>query len=139
MVLGATGSPLKGLELGSKLQIDPTTPRITRYGIGGTYDIDGLTFNADYLYIGQDLARGVLNSQQEIDGGVSIPFEDYWKINPHASWDIADNTWLDAGLGVMYDDGYLNYGGSIRATGPTNIDPNDLLITATFNLKGLGP
>ena len=139
VVLGATGSPLKGLQFGSKVQIDPTAPRVTRFGVGGTYDIDGFTFNADYLYIGQDLARGVAKDQQEVDGGVVIPVDDYWKINPHASWDIANNSWLDAGLGVTYDDGYLTYGGAIRATGPTNIDPNDLLITATLNLKGLGP
>jgi LPS-assembly protein len=139
VVLGATGSPLKGLTLGSKLQVDPTTPRVTRYGIGGTYEINDYTFGADYLYIGQDLARGVLADQQEVDGSVTVPIDDYWKVTTHGSWDIANDTWLDAGASVVYDDGYLTYGGGVRATGRTNIDPSDLIFTATLNLKGLGP
>ncbi|HTJ57807.1 MAG TPA: LPS assembly protein LptD [Devosiaceae bacterium] len=138
VVLGATGSPLHGLNLGSKLQVDPTTPRVTRGGLGSSYTIAGYTFDIDYLYIAQDLSRGVLNDQHEVGGGVTIPIADYWKINTHASWDLANNNWLDAGGGVTYDDGYLTYGGSVEATGPTNIDPNDFRVLATLQLKGLG-
>jgi LPS-assembly protein len=137
VVMGATGSPLPGLTLGSKLQVDPAAARVTRFGAGGTYGIAGYAFNLDYLYIAQNLDRGVLNQQQEVAGGVSVPLADYWRVNTHASWDLAANTWLDAGGGVVYDDGYLTYGGSVEATGPTNTDPNDLRFLATFNLKGL--
>ena len=112
--------------------------RITRSGLGSAYSIAGWNFNADYLYIAQDLARGVLTDQQEIAGGVSVPLFDYWRVSTHASWDIAADSWLDAGGGVHYDDGYLRYGGDVEATGPTNGTPNDLRFTASFDLKGLG-
>jgi len=138
MVFGAQGSPLKGLTLASKLQVDPNAPRVTRYGFGSTYGIDGYNFSLDYLYIAQDAARGVLKDQQEINAGASVPLWDYWRGTAHAGWDIASNTWLDAGVGVHYDDNYLRYGADLTATGPTNTDPNDLRVTASLYLKGLG-
>ena len=138
VVLGATGSPLPNLTLAGKLQVDPSDVRITRSGIGGAYGIAGWNFNLDYLYVAQDLARGVLTDQQEVAGGVSVPLFDYWRVSTHASWDIAADSWLDAGGGVHYDDGYLRYGGDVEATGPTNATPNDLQFTASFDLKGLG-
>jgi LPS-assembly protein len=82
--------------------------------------------------------RGVLANQHEVAAGVGLPLADYWRGTAHLGWDLANNTWLDAGAGVRYDDGYLEYGGDITATGPTNIDANDLRVTASFSLKGLG-
>ena len=70
--------------------------------------------------------------------GVTVPLFDYWKVATHGSWDVANDSWLDAGGGVHYDDGYLSYGGDIEATGPTNIKPNDLRFTATLALKTTG-
>ena len=138
MVLGATGSPLTGLTLGSKLQVDPAAPEITRAGIGGTYDISGYHFSADYLYVAANQARGVPSEQQEVSAGVSVPISDYWRASTHAAWDISNNTWLGAGGGLHYDDGYLRYGADVSATGPTNTDANDLTITGSLYLKGLG-
>jgi len=138
MVLGVKGSPLKGLTFGSKFQVDPSTPTLTRAGVGATYDIAGYNFSADYLYLAAIPDRGVLNQQQEISTGVSVPFWDYWRAGAHAAWDITNNTWLAAGATLYYDDGYVRYGGEIAATGPTNADANDLTFSGSLFLKGLG-
>ena len=138
VVLGAKGSPARGLTFYSKLQVDPNAPRVTRSGVGGTYDIAGYDFALDYMYVAQDTARGVLADQQTVSAGVSVPFMDYWRLKTHASWDIAANSWLDAGGGLYYDDGYLRYGGEVEATGPTNTNANDLRVTGSIYLKGLG-
>jgi LPS-assembly protein len=138
VVLGAQGSPTPGLNLYSKLQVDPSSPRVTRGGLGGTYDIAGYNFALDYMYVAQDAARGVLQDQSSVSAGISVPFWDYWRASTHASWDVAANKWLDAGGGLYYDDGYLRYGGEVEATGPTNTDANDLRVTGSLFLKGLG-
>ena len=138
VVLGLQGSPLPGLTLASKFQIDPSSPQLTRAGAGASYGIAGYNFSADYLYLAANPARGVLAQQQEVSAGVSAPIWDYWRASTHAAWDITNNSWLAAGAGLYYDDGYLRYGGDVSATGPTNTDPNDMRFTASLFLKGLG-
>jgi LPS-assembly protein len=142
IVLGAQGSPVPGLTGAGKLQIDPGGRGITRAGLGGSYGIAGYNFNADYLYVAKNPERGVVNDQQEVLAGVSapVPFVDYWRVNAYGAWDLSAKSWLAAGGGVHYDDGYLRYGADIAATGPTNTTPNDLRITASLSLLGLdGP
>jgi LPS-assembly protein len=138
MVFGATGSPWRGLTFGGKLQVDPSAPSVTRAGAGATYASYGYSVGVNYLYVAANPERGVPAQQQEVTAGVSVPFWDYWRANTHAGWDIAGNTWLSAGAGLVYDDGYLRYGADVSATGPTNVTPNDLRITGSFFLKGLG-
>jgi LPS-assembly protein len=136
VVLGATGSLIPNMTFGGKLQVDPATPRITRAGLGSTYSVNNYDFAADYLYIAANSERGVTKDQHEVSGSVGVPFQDYWKVSTRGAWDIASNTWLAAGVGVHYDDGYLYYGADLNATGPTNTDANDLSFTATFRIKG---
>ncbi|MDR3474711.1 MAG: LPS assembly protein LptD [Devosia sp.] len=138
VVLGAKGSPWNNLTFASKFQIDPSTPTLTRAGAGATYNIAGYNFSLDYLYLAAIPDRGVLSQQQEVSAGVSVPFWDYWRANAHAGWDITSNTWLAAGVGVVYDDHYLRYGATVEATGPTNVNGSDLRVTGSFFLKGLG-
>jgi LPS-assembly protein len=138
VVLGATGSPITGITLGSKLQVDPATPRVTRAGLSGAYAVNDYKFNIDYLYVAQDVARGVLRPRHEVIAGATVPIMDYWKADAHAGWDIATNNWLVAGVGAHYDDGYLRYGAEVEATGPTNRTPNNFTISASLDLKGLG-
>lgn len=139
VVLGVQASPFPGLVGGGKLQVDPGGRGITRAGIGGSFAAGDYAFNADYFYIARNPARGVLTDRQEVSAGVTVPVPrlDYWKVNTYGAWDIAANSWLEAGAGAHYDDGYLRYGADVRATGPTNSTPNDLRVTASFSLLGL--
>jgi LPS-assembly protein len=137
MVLGANGS-VNGLQLGAKLLVDPSTPRIASSGVGVNYSIYGYTAGADYLYVAANPSIGVLQDQQEIAArvGLPVPFADYWRLTVHGAWDLAANSWLEAGGGAQYDDGYLTFGGQVTRTGPTNTSPNDTQFTANFKLKG---
>jgi LPS-assembly protein len=136
VVLGAQGSVIQGLTTGAKLQIDPTGRGITRGGIDGTYSTGPYDFDMHYLYVAKNPDRGVLADQHEVGAGVTlpVPFVDYWKVHTYGAWDVAANTWLSAGAGATYDDGYLRYGAEVQATGPTNVDPSDLRVLATFSV-----
>jgi LPS-assembly protein len=136
VVLGATGSLMPNMSAGGKLQIDPVSARITRAGLGGSYSVNKYDFSANYQFIAANADRGVTKDQQEVSAAVGVPIEDYWKLSTKAAWDVANNTWLDVGAGLHYDDGYLYYGADIEATGPTNTDANDIIFAATFKLKG---
>lgn len=136
LVLGATASPLSGLNLGGKIQLDPTDYSVTRSGVGGTYAINGYNFGANYFYVAANPERGVVKDQEELAGEVSVPLMDYWRASTGAAWDMASNTFLEAHAALNYDDGYLTYGGQISRTGSTNVDPNDLRYTVTIRLKG---
>lgn len=140
VVLGAQGSLISGLTAGGKLQLDPDGGRITRAGIGANYNGPGYSLGGGYVYIAANPARGTLLPQQEVSASATIPlpFVDYWSVQASGAWDVTNNTWLAAGAGAFYDDGYLNYGAAVYATGPTNTTPNDLRFTGTLFLKGLG-
>lgn len=138
MVFGAQGSPGGGVTLASKLQINPNGgPGLARAGVGASFTAGRYLVALDYLYLAKDLDRGVASDQEELGGNVGLPVSDYWSVTSDLSWDLAHNSWLAAGGGLNYDDGYLRYGADLELTGPTNIDPSDTRVTASFWLKGL--
>lgn len=138
IVFGAKGSLIEDLELAAKLQLDPMGGRATRAGLSASYTIADYTFGLDYLYMGSTPALGILKDQHEVAGTVGIPFQDYWRFTVGGAWDLAQNSWLEATGGVMYDDGYLAYGGSVFANGPTHSSPNNWGFKTTFRIKGPG-
>jgi LPS-assembly protein len=140
VVLGAQGSFVPGLTTGAKLQLDPGNGKLTRAGVSSTLNLPGYALSGDYIYIAGDPARGVLQDQQEVaaTATIPVPFVDYWSVQATGAWDITHNSWLAAGAGAFYNDGYLSYGAAVSATGPTNTTHNDFRVTGSFFLKGLG-
>jgi LPS-assembly protein len=76
-----------------------------------------------------------LVDQQEIGVSAGVPLADYWSLNARTYWDLTANSFLLAGAGVRYDDGYLLMGADISRTGETHTSPNDTRITASFRIK----
>lgn len=134
-VLGAYGSFVPGLEVGGKLQVDTDEPRITRASVGATYANSGYSAGVDYTYIAATPDVGQLIDQQEIGVSGGMPLADYWSVKARTYWDITGNSFLLAGAGVQYDDGYLLMGAEVTRTGETHTSPNDTRITATFRIK----
>ena len=134
-VLGAYGSFLPGLQVGGKLQVDPHEARITRAGAGVNYANAGYSAGLDYNYIAANDDLGQLVDQQEIGVSAGVPLADYWSLNARTYWDLTENSFLLAGAGVRYDDGYLLMGADISRTGETHTSPNDTRITASFRIK----
>ncbi|HVX73022.1 MAG TPA: LPS assembly protein LptD [Devosia sp.] len=120
-----------GLTLAGKLQVDPSTPRITRAGAGGSFTFaNGLSTSGTYLYIAKDAALGTTVDQHEIQGAVGIPVADYWRLNGDLTWNLENNSWLRSDVGVTYDDGYLVLGAG------ANFTPTSWGTGFTFKLKG---
>lgn len=140
IVAGLQGSVIKGLNTGAKVQIDPSTGKVARGGVLGSWSLNGYNLNASYLYVAANPDRGVLADQHEVEGGftVPVPFVDYWSFDAFTGWDIASRQWLINGAGLHYNDGYLAYGVDVDATGPTNTTPNDFRVLVSYKLKGLG-
>lgn len=137
MVLGAKGSPFDGLDLGAKLSLDPVDMSVARAGLAATWRYGGFMAGVDYQLVSAEPTRGVLSDRHEISGTVQVPVYDYWKLSSSVGWDLAANSWLDASASLLYDDGYLAYGGGIGATGPTHrLSPNAQTFFVTFRLKG---
>lgn len=134
-VLGAYGSFVPGLELGGKLQVDPHQPRITRAGAGVAYANAGYSAGLDYNYIAANADLGQLSDQQEIGVSAGVPVADYWTVKARTYWDLTANSFLLAGAGVQYDDGYLLMGAEVTRTGETHTTPNDTRFLASFRLK----
>ena len=135
-VLGARAGLSDELQGGVKLQIDPATPRLTLATAGLGYKSEGYSAGLDYTYIPANPVLGMIADQHEITGRVGVPIHDYWTITGVLAWDIARNSWLEAGAGLTYDDGFLEIGASGIFTGPTHARPNDFTAAATFKLKG---
>ncbi len=134
-VLGAYGSFIDGLDLGGKVQADTAEGRVTRAELGASYAANGFSAGVQYAYIAANPALGVLLDQQQVGAYVGVPVADYWTLTANVYWDITSNQYLQAGGGLVYDDGYLMIGGNATRTGPTHTTPNDTRVTATFAIK----
>ena len=137
LVLGAQGSPGGGLEFGAKTQIDTSTFRIARAVAAGSFTYDSHNVGASYSFIPANPAIGTIADQHEatISGKTPLPF-DYWYADGSLSWDIAQNSWLEAKAGLTYDDGYFVAGVFGGATGPTHTTPNSTSWGFKVRLRG---
>lgn len=139
VVLGARGSPMDGVTLGAKLQLDPDGPRVARAGLGGDFGFGPYSVGGDYVYLPADAAIGVPDDQHEVTVRASAPLPlDYWKANGSVSWDIAASEWLEARGELIYDDGYFLAGGFAQANGPTHEKPDSVTFGVQFKLKAPG-
>jgi LPS-assembly protein len=134
-VLGAYGSFTPGTRLGGKLQVNTQTMDIARAGLGVSYSAEGYSAGVDYHFVAADPDAGVLQDQQEVGVQVGVPVADYWTVKASTYWDLAANSWLQVGGGLVYDDGYLELGAGATRTGPTHTSPDDTRFTASFRLK----
>jgi LPS-assembly protein len=134
-VLGAYASFLPGLQVGGKLQVDTEEPRITRAGAAVSYAHEGYNAGLDYNFIGENVQLGQLVDQQEIGVSAGVPLTDYWSAKARTYWDLTANSFLLAGAGLQYDDGYLLMGAEVTRTGETHTSPNDTRFLASFRLK----
>jgi len=134
-VLGVYGSFIEGLDIGGKVQADTAAGVITRAEASARYSSSGYSGAVKYAYIAANPTLGVLVDQQQIGVEAGIPIADYWKVTGNAYWDITGSSFLQAGAGLVYDDGYLVIGGTATRTGPTHTTPDDTRFTATFRLK----
>ncbi|WP_354062439.1 LPS assembly protein LptD [Devosia sp. 2618] len=134
-VLGAYGSFVPGFKAGGKLQVDTSDFSVARAGLGASYSNDGYSADFSYTYLPANTDGGILKDQHEIGGEIGVPVADYWTVKASTYWDLASNTWLQVGGGVVYDDGYLVMGGHVTRNGPTHDKPDDTRFTATFRVK----
>jgi LPS-assembly protein len=132
-VLGVSGSPLYGLQLGAKAQLDGGSFAVKRAGIAAGYTYDVYSGGIDYIYSAANSAVGAVQDQHEVTGRVSAPLPlDYWFADASLSWDIANNQFLEATGALTYDDKYFAVSGYGTMTGPTHYSsPN----STTFGLR----
>lgn len=125
------------LEGGSELQFDPNNAKVTRAAVGGRWwNAQRFSAAIDYTYIAADPIVGTLADQHEVSTTVGVPLADYWSATGGLSWDLAQNKFLDASAGLLYDDRYLAVGVNAAITGPTHTTANNFRISATFKLRG---
>jgi LPS-assembly protein len=132
-VASARGGWANGISAGSKIQIDPDGPRITRAGVGGKYTApNGFTTSADYMFVAKSPSRGTLDDEHQIGAGVGIPVADYWTVDGGITYDLGAWDWTKASAGVTYDDNYLLFGAGADFT------PTSWGVGVKFKLKGPG-
>jgi LPS-assembly protein len=136
-VLGAQGSPVAGLTLGAKTQIDPNGFAIRRATAAANLEMEYYTLGTSYTYLAANPAVGTVADQHEVTGTIAGPLPiDYWYANAGLSWDIAQNQWLEATAGLTYDDGYFVAGVFGTVTGPTHKTPNSTTVGLKLRLRG---
>jgi LPS-assembly protein len=133
-VLGAYGGLGDALRFGGKLQLDTSSFTLARAGLGASYSRDGWGAALNYRYAAATPATGRISNQHEIGAELRAPIDEYWSVSSNLYWDLAANSFLQAGGGLTYHDGYLNMAASATRTGPTHTSPNDTRFTATFRL-----
>lgn len=137
IVLGVTGSPGYGLDLGAKAQIDPATFRVMRATAASNISWGPYGAGLAYTYLPANPAVGTVVDQHEATLSASGPLPiDYWRADASVSWDLAANQWLEATAGVTYDDGYLVLGAFGAIRGATHESPNSYGFGFKFRLKG---
>jgi LPS-assembly protein len=136
-VLGARAGLNNEFVASGKLKIDPAAPKVVMATLGATYsNAQRFSGGLAYTFIGANPAIGQVTDQHEVTGSVGVPLDDYWTATATASWDLAANKWLEAGAGIVYDDGYLDFSLGGLFTGPTHSTPNDFRASASIHLKG---
>lgn len=133
-VLGAYGAWADTIRAGAKLQLDTSSLAVTRAGLGVNYTQDGWSAALNYGFAAATPSTGNIRDMHEIGAELSVPVAQYWTVTANGYWDINAGSYLQAGGGVTYNDGYLVMSGAVTRTGPTHSSPNDLRATATFRL-----
>jgi LPS-assembly protein len=133
-VLGAYGVIADSIKAGGKVQIDSASLDVARAGLGLAYSRDGWGGALNYRYAAATPAAGNLNALHEVGAEVTVPIDDYWSASANYYWDIAGDSWLQAGGGLNYNDGYLNMAANLTRTGPTHRNRDDLRASVTFRL-----
>ena len=134
-VLGAYGSFIPGIEIGGKLQVNTEEFGVARAGAGINYNRDGYSAGLDYVYLAANPELGQLDDQHEIGISGGVPLADYWSLRAQTYWDLEANSFLMAGAGVQYDDGYLAFSGNVSRNGPTHTSPDETTFLASFRIK----
>lgn len=133
-VLGAYAMLFDTIKTGGKVQVDSASFTIARASLGTTYTGELFSAGLNYRYSAPTPTTGNVKTQHEIGAEVSVPFADYWTVTGQAYWDLSANSYLLAGGGLTYNDGYLSVGASAVRTGPTHTSPNDTRFLASFRL-----
>ncbi|HEX4296514.1 MAG TPA: LPS assembly protein LptD, partial [Devosia sp.] len=111
LVAGARAGFTNGITVGTKVQVDPSAPRVTRAGLGVTWSPGNrFSVGATYVYVAADPTLGLPSPQHEIAGSVSLPVDDYWTVNGGLTYNIAATNWIKANAALTYDDGYFSAG-----------------------------
>ncbi len=133
-VASAQGGWSNGISGGAKLQLDTTSFKIARAGVGVNYvPGNGWTAGADYIYIAPQPALGTVLPQHEITGRVGVPVYDYWTLAAGLTYNLDKMDWYKASTGLTYDDGYLKFGVDGHVT---NYTKPSFGVGVTFALKG---
>jgi Organic solvent tolerance protein OstA len=133
-VLGAYGMLGDAFRFGGKVQLDSDDFSLARAGLGVSYRHDGWTGAINYRYAEAVPEAGNPKDLHEMGAELTLPIDEYWSVSGNYYWDITGNTWLQAGGGVVYNDGYLNMAANLTGTGPTHRNENELRATVTFRL-----
>ncbi len=134
-VLGAYGTFGDMVRGGGKIQVDTDELSIARAGLGVSYGRDRWSAALNYGFSAATPSTGNIQDMHEIGAEISFPISEYWSASTGVYWDLAANSFLQAGGTLTYDDGYLAVSGNVTKTGPTHTTPNNLRATASFMLK----
>jgi LPS-assembly protein len=137
----ASRAGFSNVEGNTKLLLDPNpmTPTIRRAEAGARWwNAQRYSAAVQYIYLPANPIVGQIADQHEVATSVGVPIADYWTATGNFAWDIAGNTWLEGGAGLLYDDKYLVFGVNAAVTGPTHTNPNDFRVWASFALRGPG-
>ncbi len=133
-VLGAYGVIADSVRLGGKVQIDNASFQVARAGLGLAYRQDGWGAALNYRYAAATPTAGNVDDLHEVGTEVTVPINEYWSASGNYYWDISGDSWLQAGGGLSYNDGFLNMAANVTRTGPTHRSADDLRATVTFRL-----
>lgn len=133
-VLGAYGVLADTYKFGGKVQLDSSDLSVARAGLGVAYSNEGWNGALNYRFAEATPSAGNVRDLHEAGVEVTVPVNEYWSASGNYYWDISGNSWLQAGGGLSYNDGYLNVAANLTRTGPTHTSANDLRATVTFRL-----
>ncbi len=137
LVGGAQMSFGPGVDLGAKVEYDPTTNTIVRGAVAVEAAVYDFTLSSDYFYLAAKPARGSLTDVHTLNAALGYTFEDYWTISTSVNWNLVQNNWTSASVGLDYDDKYLAYGAKYTATQSLSTSKIEHAFTVSYALRGL--
>jgi LPS-assembly protein len=138
IILAVRGSPGFGLTLAGKTAMRTGDDAgIGRTTLGASYDADGYSLGANYVYLPKSLLSGVIEDSTVLTVNAASPLPlDYWRLSGSVSWDLVKGDWLLTTADLSYDDGFVVFSGFASATGPANSNPDKIVLGAKIKLKG---
>ncbi len=115
-------------------RFDKQTFAVRRAELKASLDVQPVAVNAKYAFIEAQSGYGFANDRHEVTLGITVRFNDEWRVFSSDTYDIHGDLMVKKGVGFAYDDECLTYMMTyVESSG--HVKPKEISRTVGFNIS----